>query len=336
MDRLRVGTLGAARITPAALIKPAREVPEVVVTAVAARDLARARQFATRHGISVVHDSYAALIADPGIDAIYNPLPNSLHCEWTIRALRAGKHVLCEKPIASNAGEAERLAAAARESGRVLVEAFHWRYHPLAERMRAILQSGEIGGVRHLEAWLCFPMLSPGDIRWRLDLAGGALMDAGCYPVSMVRHLAKATDPAGEPEVVRARSWLRRPEVDRRTEAELRFADGRTGKIGCSMLSQTLLWTSIWVRGDAGEMRVANPIAPQFWHRLRVRSSGGSRSERVAGEATYTHQLRAFVDAVRRGAPVPTGPDDAIANMRVVDAIYRAAGLHPRGGGESA
>ena len=330
-DPLRLGILGAARIAPMALIRPARQVPEAVVAAVAARDPARARAFAAKHGIPRVAERYEALIADPELDAIYNPLPNSHHCEWTIRALAAGKHVLCEKPIAANAAEAERMAEAARASGRVLVEAFHWRYHPLAARMREILASGEIGRVQHLEAWLCFPMLSPSDIRWRLDLAGGALMDAGCYPVSMVRHLAKATDEESEPEVVSARSWLRSPQVDRRTEAELRFADGRSGKIGCSMLSHTLLWTSILARGDAGEMRVANPIAPHFWNRLRVRNARGTRSERVRGDATYTHQLRAFVDAVRRGTPVPTDPRDAIANMRVIDAIYRAAGLQPRG-----
>jgi len=328
---LRIGILGAARIAPMALLRPAHQVPEASVAAVAARDPARARAFAAKHGIPRVHDSYDALIADRELDAIYNPLPNSHHCEWTIRALRAGKHVLCEKPIAANAAEAERMAQAATESGRVLVEAFHWRYHPLAARMREILAGGAIGRVQHLEAWLCFPMLSPGDIRWRLDLAGGALMDAGCYPVSMVRHLAKATDENSEPEVVSARSWLRAPQVDRRTEAELRFADGRSAKIGCSLLSHTLLWTSIRVRGDGGEMRVANPIAPHFWNRLQVRSARGTSSERVRGDATYTHQLRAFVDAVRRGTPVPTDPRDAIANMRVIDAIYRAAGLQPRG-----
>ena len=328
---LRIGILGAARIAPMALVRPARQVPEAVAAAVAARDPAKARAFAAKHGIPRVHAGYDALLADPELDAIYNPLPNSHHCEWTIKALRAGKHVLCEKPIAANADEAERMAAAARESGRVLVEAFHWRYHPLAARMREILASGELGRVLHLEAWLCFPMLSPRDIRWRLELAGGALMDAGCYPVSMVRHLAKATDAGCEPEVVSARAWLRSPQVDRRTEAELRFADGRSARIGCSMLSRTLLWTSIRVRGEAGEMRVANPIAPQYWHRLRVRTPRGSRAERVPGDATYTHQLRAFVDAVRHGTPLPTGPSDAIANMRVIDAIYRAAGLAPRG-----
>ena len=309
-----------------ALVRPARRVPEAEIAAVAARDVAKARRFAAKHGIGKVHESYAALLADPEIDAVYNPLPNGLHCDWTIRALEAGKHVLCEKPIAANADEATRMAEAARATGRALVEAFHWRYHPLAARMQAILASGAIGAPRHYEAWFAIPLVMRGDIRWRLDLAGGALMDAGCYPISMVRHLAQA-----EPDVVSAKALLRAPEIDRRVEAELRFADGRTAKIGCSMWSRTLLKVALRVTGEHGTLHVLNPLAPHIWHRLRVTSPAGSMTERVAGESTYTHQLRAFVDHVRHRTPVPTGPDDAIANMRVIDAIYRAAGLHPRG-----
>src|SRR5213080_4382910 len=189
---LRVGILGAARIAPMALVKPARRVPEATVLAVAARDPERARRFAARHGIPRVHQSYDALLADPEIDAVYNPLPNALHAPWTIRALAAGKHVLCEKPFAANAAEAEEMARAAERAGRVLVEAFHWRYHPLFARVRAILDAGEIGQVRHLEAHFCIPLPLPNDIRWRKDLAGGALMDTGCYTVSVLRHLAGA------------------------------------------------------------------------------------------------------------------------------------------------
>jgi predicted dehydrogenase len=323
---LRFGILGAARIAPMALVRPARETPGATVAAVAARDPARARGFAAKHGIPRVHDSYDALLGDPEIDAVYNPLPNGLHCEWTIRALHAGKHVLCEKPIAANTEEAERMAAAARETGRALVEAFHWRYHPLAARVLALLAEGAIGAPRHYEAWLAFPLVFRNDIRWRWDLGGGALMDAGCYPISMVRHVAGA-----EPTVERARAWLRSPQVDRRVEAELRFADGRTARIGCSLWSATLLRVRLRVVGERGELRVFNPLAPHFYHRLTVRTAEGSRRERVAGRSTYAHQLAAFVAHVRTGAPVPTGPDDAVANMRVIDAVYRAAGLRPRG-----
>jgi predicted dehydrogenase len=323
---LRIGILGAARIAPMALIRPAQHVPEAVVVAVAARDPQRARAFAAKHGILRVQPSYEALLADPEVDAVYNPLPNSLHCEWTIRALHAGKHVLCEKPIAANAVEAERMAAAARETGRVLVEAFHWRYHPLATRMKEIVDSGELGSIRHIEAHLCIPLLLPRDIRYRLDLAGGATMDTGCYAVSILRYLA-----AAEPEVVHASARLSSPGVDRWMRADFRFADGRTGHITCSLFSAALLRAGVRVRGDCGQLSVFNPIAPQLYHRLTVRAAAGTRRERLRGDATYTGQLRAFVAAVRQGVPVPTGPEHGIANMRVIDAIYTKAGLQPRG-----
>ena len=160
--RLRIGVLGAARIAPLALVRPARSVPEVLVLAVAARDEARARRFASRHAIPRVHARYAELLADPEIDAVYNPLPNSLHCEWTLRAISAGKHVLCEKPLAANAYEAGLMSEAARREGRVLVEAFHWRYHPLAARMQEIVVGGELGRVEHVEAAMCIPLILPG------------------------------------------------------------------------------------------------------------------------------------------------------------------------------
>jgi predicted dehydrogenase len=323
---LRIGTLGAARITPMALVRPARAVPGVLVAAVAARDPERARRFAERHGVPRVHGSYEALIADPEIDAVYNPLPNGLHCEWTIRALEAGKHVLCEKPIASNAAEAERMAQAAARTGRVLAEAFHWRYHPLAERVREILDSGEIGRVTRVEAALCFPLPIPGDIRFRFDLAGGATMDTGCYTVSLVRFLAGA-----EPEVVSARARLLSPNVDRYMQAELRFEGGATGSITCSLLSARLLDVRATVIGERGEVRVLNPIAPHVYHRLRVRTPEGRRTERVKGDATYTGQLRAFARWVREGVAMPTDAAHGVANMRVIDAIYRRAGLPLRG-----
>ncbi len=209
MDRLRIGALGVARITPAALIKPSRVVPQVAVTAVAARDPARAREFAGKHGIPVVHDSYEALIGDPEVDAIYNPLPNSLHAPWTLRAIAAGKHVLCEKPFASNEAEAAGVAAAAKSAGVVVMEAFHYRYHPLARQMQQIA-AGELGELRHVEAALCFPLPRFSDIRYRFDLAGGATMDAGCYAINCIRMLGQ-----GEPEVTGAQAKLRSPDVDR-------------------------------------------------------------------------------------------------------------------------
>ncbi len=323
-ETVRIGVLGAARIAPMALLRPARDSTIASVAAVAARDPERARRFATKHGIPRVHASYAELVDDPEIDAIYNPLPNSHHGLWTLRALAAGKHVLCEKPMAANAEEAQRMAAAAREAKRVLMEAFHWRYHPVAEQMHQVVVSGELGAIRHVEAHFCIPLPIPGDIRYRADLAGGALMDTGCYAVSILRFLAGA-----EPDVVRARAALSSAGVDRRMEADLRFADGRSGRITCGLLGWPPFRARATVIGDLGRLEVFNPIAPQLGHRLTVFGPGGRRRWRAHGPSSYAGQLDAFVRATR-GEPVATPGEHGAANMRVIDSIYRAAGLEPR------
>lgn len=322
---IRIGILGAGRIAPMALIAPAREIADVTVTAVAARDIERAQRYAKRHGIERVFGSYADLIADPDIDAIYNPLPNGLHGRWTIAALNAGKHVLCEKPFTANAEEAEAVAAVTRRTGLVTMEAFHYRYHGLTSRMLAIIASGELGAVQHIEAWFCIPLLTK-DIRWDLSLAGGALMDVGSYTVHLIRTLAGA-----EPVVRNATAKLRSPGVDRYLHAEMTFADGRTAALTASMLSPRLLSGGVRVVGSAATMEVSNPIMPQLWHRLSVRSANASRVEKVAKQpSSYAAQLQAFTGAVLRGESFPTHVDDAIANMRVIDACYAAAGLPRR------
>ena len=319
---MRIGILGAARIAPLALINPARDNDEVVVAAVAARDVSRGQAFAAKHGIARVHDSYEALIADPDLDAVYNPLPNGLHGRWTRAALSAGKHVLCEKPFTANAAEAREIAELAAKSDRVVMEAFHYRYHPLTLRVEQIIASGELGKLQRVEAALCFPLPKFSDIRYNYSLAGGATMDAGCYAVHMVRTFGGST-----PEVVSAQAKLRDPRVDRAMTAELRFAGGHTGRVRCSMWSSNLLRLSAKVVGDRGELRVLNPVPPQFFHRLSVRSADGKRVERFPRRASYAYQLDAFAAAVLRGEPVKTTPEDAIENMTVIDAIYRAAGL---------
>jgi predicted dehydrogenase len=333
---LRIGTLGAAAITPAALIQPAKITAGVEVSAVAARDRGAAERFAGKHGIGRVHDSYDDLIADPEIDAVYVPLPNGLHGRWTIPALRAGKHVLCEKPIAANATEAAEMKQVADETGLVLMEAFHWRYHPANLRLFQLVADGAIGDVTRIDAAICFPLIGRGgDIRWRADLAGGALMDAGCYPVNMVRAVAHAAG-LGEPEVTSAEAKLTRGTkgrgvVDRAMRGELRWDLGRaTGSVQCSMLSSKLLALSLDVRGTEGRLQVRNPIMPSLFGRLSGQTAQGRISERSSKEKTYTCQLEAFVGAVQRGEPFPSTAEDGICNMATIDAMYRAAGLEPR------
>ncbi|MEU8589259.1 Gfo/Idh/MocA family oxidoreductase [Streptomyces sp. NPDC048664] len=338
-SELRIGLLGAAGVAPAALIGPARRTPRVAVTAVAARDRTRAQAFARTHGIPVVHTGYDALLADPRVDAVYVPLPNGLHAEWTLKALAAGKHVLCEKPFTANRAEAERVAdaadAALARDGLVAMEAFHYRHHPLAERMREIATSGELGEPRRVEADLCFPLPRFGDIRYDYGLAGGATMDAGCYAV----HVARLLGP-GEPSVTSATMLtLRRdPRVDRAMSAELAFPGGATGRVRASMWSRRLLSVRARVVGTEGEMKVTNFVMPQFHHRLTVRTLRGPgrrsvRAERVPRRpSSYACQLAAFAAAALDGAPVLTSARDAVATMGVLDDIYRACGLPPRGG----
>ncbi|BBX09186.1 Gfo/Idh/MocA family protein [Mycolicibacterium aichiense] len=322
---VRIGALGAAQIAPAALIEPAKGNPEVVVTAVAARDVSRAQAFAAKHGIARVHKSYEALLADPKVDAVYNPLPNGLHGRWTRAALEAGKHVLCEKPFTANAAEAREITDLAAESDRVVMEAFHYRYHPFAVRAEEIIASGELGTLQRVDVAFCFPLPKFSDIRYNFALAGGATMDAGCYAVHMLRTFGGST-----PEVVSAQAKLHTPQVDRAMRAELRFPEGHTGRLRCSMWSADLLRISVTVLGDRGELRVINPVLPQLFHRFTVRTDAGKRVERFPRRASYAYQLDAFASAVLRGAPVQTGPLDAIENMTVIDAIYRTAGLPVR------
>ncbi|MDQ2587198.1 Gfo/Idh/MocA family protein [Saccharothrix yanglingensis] len=322
-DHVRIGILGAARIAPAAVVRPARSSTAVEVAAVAARDAGRARKFADRHVVAKVHDSYEALLDDPNIDAVYIPLPNGLHGKWTLRALAAGKHVLCEKPFAANADEAAEVAEVANASGLVVMEAFHYRYHPLVARMVEVV--GELGPLRHVDARMSFPLPRFGDIRYSLGLAGGALMDAGCYPVNLVRLLG-----GGEPEVRSARALLKGEGVDRAMRAGLLFPAGHTGTVVTSMWSRSLLKLSARVIGERGEMRVLNPFMPQLGHRLTVKLEGQRRVERFDRRPSYAYQLDAFADAVLHGTPFPTTADDAVAGMRVIDAIYTTAGLPVR------
>jgi predicted dehydrogenase len=325
MAPLRIGVLGAARIAPSALIKPARRVDEVEVVAIAARDRAKAEKYAQKHSIPKVHGSYDDLVADADIDAIYNPLPNGLHGRWTIAALEAGKHVLCEKPFTANADEARAVAVVAERSGKVCMEAFHYRYHPLANRLIEIVESGELGTIERVETSMCIPLLPPGDIRWNLKLAGGTMMDVGCYAIHMVR-----TFSGEEPSVVEARGKERSPGVDRRMTASFSLPSGAAAKIDVSMLSTRLLAVGAKVTGSEGEVRVVNATAPQYFHRFSVTTKASKRHEKFTKDPTYLFQLRAFAGAVLRDEPFPTTTADSIANMTVIDDVYRTAGMEPR------
>jgi predicted dehydrogenase len=319
---LKIGMLGAARIGPAALLKPAKRTGRVEVMAVAARGVDDATKYAKSNKIPHVAASYEALLADPELDAVYIPLPNGLHGHWTIAALEAGKHVLCEKPFTANADEARLVAeSAAHHPGLVVMEAFHYQYHPMTRRLVEIVQSGELGIIKKIDISFSAPLAKRGDIRYQLDLAGGAMMDMGCYPISLLRLLA-----AG-PRVTGATAKLSSPGVDRAMDAQFSLPEGGTARVRCSMFSSSVIRLHAEVVGSEGTLNVFNPFAPQFGHRVKVESASGTRREKFSRRATYDYQLEAFAAAVEDGAPFPTTAVDAIRTMELIDATYVSAGL---------
>ena len=203
--------------------------------------------------------------------------------------------MLCEKPFTANAAEAEQVAAVADETPLVVMEAFHYRYHPVAEKMREIAQSGELGELRRIETSMCIPLPLPKDIRYRYDLGGGAVMDVGCYAIHMNRLVAGL-----EPRVVSAKAKTIKPNIDRWMRAELRYPNGLSGTMTCALLSSTLLKIGVKVTGDLGTLTVFNPTGPQMGYRMTVRTNGTKRRVKVEGakKPTYKYQLEAFTNAV--------------------------------------
>lgn len=335
MDSLRIGVLGAAKISPPALLAPATETDGVDVVAIAARDRDRAQAQADAHGIARVYDTYQEVLDDPEVDAVYNPLPINAHLEWGLAALEAGKHLLQEKPLTSNATEARTLVAAAESAGLVMMEAFHWRFHPLASRLAELLAAEAIGPISSVAASFSVPIDPSDDVRHAYELSGGALMDLGCYPAQWVRFVVGA-----EPVVVSATMVEGRPNTDVVSDIELSWPDGGstagcsqpiTGTIHTSMDMGTERGATLDIVGAEGTIHVVNPIAPHWGHELRITVGDDTRSETVDGLTTYHHQLQAFRDAVMHGGERLTGGQDSIATMELIDSAYLAAGFPLRG-----
>jgi predicted dehydrogenase len=325
---LRIGVLAASRIAVEAIFEPAPLVDGVEVVAVAARSADRAAEAAARWGVPRSYGGYDRLYADPDVDAIYVGSPAALHPEHAIAALEAGKHVLVEKPIAANADDAAALADATRSFDRVVMEAAHWRYHPIVGLMAEGLD--RIGPVRRAVGRFDVGAqhIPPTDIRHDLALGGGAMMDLGVYPVMWLTWLAGAP-----PTVVSAEAREGAPGIDVAMVADVAWPSGATGRIETSMDRTDIdrVWT-LDVEGEAGRMAVDNPLAPQHGASVTIETTDGTDDLSVPVTTTYQHQLAAFRDAVVDGAVFPTTVDAAVATMRVVDATYRAAGLRPRPG----
>jgi len=313
---MRWGLLSTAHIN-GKLLAGAQGTDEAAVVAVASRDRSRAEAFAREHGIERAHSSYEALLEDPEVDAIYNPLPNSMHVPWSIRALEAGKHVLCEKPLTRRAAEADEAFASAERAGRVLEEAFMWRHHPQTHRLRELLDEGVIGRLRLVQASFSFPLADAGDIRMQSELDGGALMDVGCYCLSGARLVAGA-----EPERVSGEQVLGGDGVDVVFAATLRFPGEVIGQFHCGFAVGGR--HHLEAIGDEGSLQVSDP-----WHGrapgIELRRDGGSERIEIAPANPYTHELVDFGRAARGEAPPLLGKADALAQAHAIEALYASA-----------
>jgi predicted dehydrogenase len=326
MDVLRWGILSTAEIARTKVIPGLRRAARCSVVAIASRDGARAASAAAELGIARAHGSYEALLADPEVDAVYIPLPNHLHAEWTIAAARAGKHVLCEKPLAMTAADAERMAAACRAEGVLLMEAFMYRVHPSWVAVRELVASGRIGRLVAIDSWFSFFNDDPSNIRNKREVGGGALFDIGCYCVNLSRMLFDA-------EPLEVEAWLERDPasgVDVVTSAILGFESG-VATFTCS--TRTEPDQRVHVYGTKGRISVGIPfnIPPDRPTEIWL-TAGGDPPVAPATEILrfdtadpYAVEAEQFAAAVLDGLPVPTPPEDAAANLRVIERIFSAA-----------
>jgi predicted dehydrogenase len=310
VDAVRWGILSTARINRK-LLAGARLASGVDVVAVGSRDRERGEAFAAEHGIPRVHDSYDELLADPEVEAVYIPLPNALHVPWAVRALEAGKHVLCEKPLARRAAEVEAAFDAADRTGRLLMEAFMWRYHPQTEAVVRLAQ--EIAPLRVVRASFGFPLAAEDteNVRLQEDLEGGALMDVGSYCVSALRLLG------GEPVRVTGEA-VARGGVDGRFAGVLRFPGDVLGTFDCGFDVPPL--GAIEVVGEGGVLTAADP-----WHGIAPRLERDGEEVPVEAVNPYTRELEDFSTAVRTGGRPRLGREDALGQARTIEALYSAA-----------
>ena len=296
---LRIGILSTANIARQ-LINGVRTSSKLVIVAVASRNGDKAAAFARETGVPRSYPSYEALLADPAIDAIYNPLPNNLHAEWSIRAVEAGKHVLCEKPLASSPDDARAMFAAAKRANVILVEGYPYRAQPQTIRLRGLLAEGAIGNVRYVQASIGFPMSDPKNIRLDPALAGGALMDAGCYPVSFARMISGT-----RPTRVHAMADFADSGVDRTLVASLAHGNGLLAQISTSFA--TARHRHAFIAGDAGSIgtNYFNDTSDAMPAILELKRGSGwdAQRESIVNSTTngFLAQAESFCDLVAHG-----------------------------------
>ena len=313
---MRLGLLSTANINRA-ILAGAAKTDRVDVVAVGSRDAERAEAYAAEHGLATAHSSYQALLADPDVEAVYISLPNGMHHEWTMQALAAGKHVLCEKPYTRHPGEAEEAFDAADAAGLVLAEAFMYRHHPQTAAVARLVADGAVGRLCAVKATFTFPLHDLSDVRALPELDGGALMDVGCYCVSGIRLLA------GEPEHVRGEQVTGTTGIDMAFHGTLRCADDVVGQFEASFRSPQR--QSLEAVGETGVLVVEAPWRLDWGGSVTLRRDGETEVVEVEGADSYTRELENLADAIEGGAPALLGRADAVGQARVIDALYRSA-----------
>ncbi len=313
---LRWGLLSTARINRS-IIPVLRGSDRHALLAVASRSRDAVQAYAAEWGIPRGYDSYEALLADPEIDAVYNPLPNALHAEWTIRAVRAGKHVLCEKPLAISVAEVDAVSAAADQAGAVVMEAFMYRHHPQARQLKELVREGAIGDVRLIRSAFTFTLTRPGDVRLVAALGGGSLWDVGCYPVSIARYLV-----GREPIRVTGFQRLHDSGIDESFYGELDFGEAHA-QFDCGFREP--LRTHLEVVGTTGTIVSATPFKPGLHETIVLTRGGSTEALPVIGEVLYSGQVENFADAVLLGAAPRVSLEDSRANVAALVALYESA-----------
>mgnify|MGYP005609670789 FL=1 len=333
---LRIGMLGASRIAELAIIDASRQTGDTLA-AVAARDPERARAYAAEHGFARAADSYADLLADDSLDLIYIGLPNALHAEWTAQALKAGRSVLVEKPFAANLPEFDRVAARLEAAEGWAWEAFHYADHPLLSRVLAIARSGELGERRELRLQMLMPDPGANDPRWNFDLAGGAVMDLGCYSIHAMLTIADELGATPVLREARATGSAADNRVDATLDAELELVSAEAASTPIAVTLRTSMVHDGWdfgleLVGTAGSILAPNFVKPQEDDRLIVRVGDATREEHVGTGSSYVYQLERIRAELRDGVRDRGRLDRSRRTMALIDELYEASGLPLRPG----
>jgi predicted dehydrogenase len=314
---LRWGFLSTANINKA-LHGPLHMSKRNCLIAVGSRTQEKADAYAKEWKIERAYGSYEALLADPEIDVIYNPLPNHMHAEWTIKALQAGKHVLCEKPMALSVEEVDSMIAAARQTGRVLAEAFMYRTHPQTLKVKELIDQGVLGRLRILKGTYTYSMETDTDIRLIPEMGGGALWDIGCYPLSYARMVLGT-----EPLEVYGQQILGSTGVDETFVGQMRFPDDVFVQIDCSF--RIPYHTFMEIIGDKGTLTINHPYNPEKVENLYLINDGKTRTIQVKGPETYISEVEDMADAILQGKPPRMSLEDSRAEMAATVVLYRSA-----------